>query len=1051
MAFSIRLTLRAFAAIAGVALSASVATGASLVDVSSLQVAQPVTSAATPGTIASGKAQVIVRLPDKPLAAMVGANAKRTGIAWTAAQQRAYVAQLAAKQDALKAQIAALGGTELARVSKAHVALVVEIDAKRLPELAKLPGVAKVRPVVDYELSLSETVPYIGAASLQSAGLDGTGITVAVLDSGIDYTHRNIDGDGTTASYEAAYGTATADSRNKTRDGLFPTAKVIEGFDFVGERWTGASGSPPLEPDPDPIDCSPTAIGCGGGHGTHVADIIAGHSLDGTHKGVAPGAKLLAAKVCSAVSTSCSGVALLQGVDFALDPNGDNDISDAADVINLSLGSSYGQREDDLSEALANGVRFGVVVVASAGNSGDRPYIAGSPSTTPEVISVAQTQTPSATGFPLLINSPASIAGSYPNTATLDWAPVGAGATGNVAFVGRGCPAAGATPADPYLDDPAGKIALIDRGVCGISLKVDRAAKAGAIGVLIGLVAPGDAVSFSFGGGDTFVPSIVITQPVSNLIKANIAAPVNVTFGPGASLPLVGSIVASSSRGPGYSYVQIKPDIGAPGASMSAEVGTGTGETPFGGTSGAAPMVSGAAALLLDQNPSLTPLEVKARLMNSADTNILKNPSLEPGVLAEITRIGGGEVRVDRAAALMTTMYDAADPANVGLSFGYNAATGAQALRKKVTVRNYAAGARTYSVAPSFRFANDAASGAISFVAPSTVTVPGNGSATFTMTLNLNANALPAWNINSGSQGGNGVPLRTLEYDGYVTLSDGIDTVHLPWHVLPHKAANTKAAKTSVALAGAASANVGVTNTGGAVTGLTDVFALTGTSARYPTSVLPQPGDNFAMIDLRAVGVRVVDAGGGTLALQVAMNTYGSRSHAVYPAEFDIYIDSNNDGENDFVIFNTENGAFASTGQTVVNVLNLHLAPGAPGRIVTRFFADADLNSANFIATALLSDLGLTAHTKFRMSVYAFDNYFTGAATDAIENMVHTLDTPKFGGSIVPGAVPINGSSTLTISNVAGGAAASPSQSGLLLMYRNAKPGAEADVITVTP
>ena len=52
----------------------------------------------------------------------------------------------------------------------------------------------------------------------------------------------------------------------------------------------------------------------------------------------------------------------------------------------------------------------------------------------------------------------------------------------------------------------AGKIALIDRGACSVSLKVDYAVDAGAIGVLIGLVAPGDAVSFSFGGGDTVSP-----------------------------------------------------------------------------------------------------------------------------------------------------------------------------------------------------------------------------------------------------------------------------------------------------------------------------------------------------------------------------------------------------------------------------------------------------------------------------------------------------------------------------------------------------------------
>ena len=123
------------------------------------------------------------------------------------------------------------------------------------------------------------------------------------LDSGVDYTHRNLGGPGTAAAYADAYGVNGADPRNTTRDGLFPTDKVIEGFDFVGEAWPNG----PLAPDPDPIDFD--------GHGTHVADIIAGRSLDGLHKGVAPGASVLALKVCSSVSTSCSGIALLQAMD----------------------------------------------------------------------------------------------------------------------------------------------------------------------------------------------------------------------------------------------------------------------------------------------------------------------------------------------------------------------------------------------------------------------------------------------------------------------------------------------------------------------------------------------------------------------------------------------------------------------------------------------------------------------------------------------------------------------------------------------------------------
>src|SRR5206468_7578297 len=195
------------------------------------------------------------------------------------------------------------------------------------------------------------------------------------------------------------------------------------------------------------------------------------------------------------------------------------------------------------------------------------------------------------------------------------------------------------------------------------SLKVDRAAKAGAVGVLIGLVAAGDAISFSFGGGTMFVPTLVITQATSNLIKTNIAAPVVATLSPFVTTPLVMSMVSTSSRGPSYSANAIKPDIGAPGASVSALAGSGTGATAFGGTSGAAPMVSGSAALLVQKYPARTPSEIKSLLMNTAETNITINPATQPGVLAPITRIGAGDVRADSAAHRTTAAGDGADPA----------------------------------------------------------------------------------------------------------------------------------------------------------------------------------------------------------------------------------------------------------------------------------------------------------------------------------------------------------------------------------------------------
>ena len=92
------------------------------------------------------------------------------------------------------AKVAGLGGAEVARLSKVYNAVVVNIDAAQLPAVVALPGVSAVKPIVDHDLALTSTVPYIGANALHGLGLTGTGVKIAVLDSGIDYTHKNLGG-----------------------------------------------------------------------------------------------------------------------------------------------------------------------------------------------------------------------------------------------------------------------------------------------------------------------------------------------------------------------------------------------------------------------------------------------------------------------------------------------------------------------------------------------------------------------------------------------------------------------------------------------------------------------------------------------------------------------------------------------------------------------------------------------------------------------------------------------------------------------------------------
>lgn len=1005
----------------------------------------------------TGDVEVVVQLT-KPSLASRQADAILGGAALSGDAQRNYLNELNGDQAGLLGSLNGLGARRLALLRKGLNAIVVTVDAKRIPDIAKLPGVHSVRVARNYQLDLSETVPYIGAAAVQAAGITGAGVRVAVLDSGIDYTHKNLGGPGTAAAYAAAYGTGPGDPKNQTLDGLFPTAKVIGGTDFVGEVWPNG----PLQIDPDPIDYE--------GHGTHVADIIAGQSLDGTHVGVAPGAKLYAVKVCSAVSSSCSGIALLNGIDYALDPNGDGDISDHVDVVNMSLGSSYGQIEDDLSEASANAVRLGVTVVASAGNSADRPYIVGSPSSTPELISVAQTTVPSDKAYALVVNN-GSAAGTYRNTATVpfpDSLPVGT-VTAPVLYVGRGCPAAGATPADPLPAgvteaDVAGKIVLIDRGSCSISLKIDRFADLGAKGALIANNVSGDPPSFSFGGPDTYngVPTLVLENTLafganSPLRQALTAAAANgttvsATISDANVTPLVGSMVSSSSRGPSISFQAIKPDIGAPGASVSAIAGSGTGQEAFGGTSGAAPMVAGSAALLKQAFPDASPLVVKSRLMNNAYRDVKINPATQPGVLAPITRIGAGEVRVNNAVNAGALAYVLGAPDAPSLSFGFDRLSGPRTYTKTVRVRNLRPATRTFNVSSAFRYADDTASGAVAVNVPGTVTVPGNSTADFIVTLTVDAAKLPNWTLNGGARGGDGFRLQGVEFDGFVQVAEGADNLALPFHILPHKAAGTRAASSSVTLTGG-TGSVAVTNTPAATDGGVDVFNLLGTSPRVPTSTLPKPGGNFAIVDYQSVGARVVNfgtAGAPDYGLQFAVTSYDSRAHPAYPAEYDVYLDLNGDGTDDYRVYNSEQTGFGATGVTLVNVQNLNTTTAFQD-----FYLDADLDSANAILSVRFARLGLAGNaipaTPIRLTFRAYDNYFTGDLTDSIGPVTYTPALPKYAFSLSANPVPVGGSATLTINAVPGGATASPSQTGALLLYRDARAKAESQAINVSP
>lgn len=260
----------------------------------------------------TGTQQVIVRLNKAPVAASA-----ITASAINVVQAQMQLLQSQQTSIVQQALTFAPNTKVLGSVQKVLNAVMLETSAAALQNLAANPAVLSIDPVINYEIDLSETVPYIGATAAQQAGFNGAGVRVAVLDSGIDYLHADLGGSGNVADF-------TANDPTLIEPGTFPTAKVVGGYDFVGGTWTGSAGGTGLAPDPDPLDAGP-----GRGHGTHVADIIGGAS------GVAPGVLLYAVKVCSSVSSACSGIALLEGLEFAVDPNNDLNFDDRVEIINF--------------------------------------------------------------------------------------------------------------------------------------------------------------------------------------------------------------------------------------------------------------------------------------------------------------------------------------------------------------------------------------------------------------------------------------------------------------------------------------------------------------------------------------------------------------------------------------------------------------------------------------------------------------------------------------------------------------------------------------------
>jgi hypothetical protein len=263
------------------------------------------------------------------------------------------------------------------RYQRLYNGLWLLLPRASLAALRALPGVRRVHRVGFVKLENATSVPFIGAPKVwKELGVRGEGVQIAIIDTGIDYTHRSFGGPGAIGAYQGNDG-------RRIEPGTFPTAKVIHGYDFAGDSYRPIPDDPDSHipiPDPDPLDRH--------GHGTHVAATAAGLEVPGkVGAGVAPGAQLVAYKVFGAEGWTPDAL-VLAALERAVDPNRDGDFADRAAVINLSLADDYGLHDDPLSTAANRAVSLGSIVVAAAGNGGNRPYIVGTPGAASAVIGV---------------------------------------------------------------------------------------------------------------------------------------------------------------------------------------------------------------------------------------------------------------------------------------------------------------------------------------------------------------------------------------------------------------------------------------------------------------------------------------------------------------------------------------------------------------------------------------------------------------------------------------------------------------------------------------
>ena len=523
--------------------------------------------------------RVIVLLKAPALADRVG-NAG--GLA-TSEQERQWTQSALSAQKLLVARLRVQGVVVQPEFSytRAVNGFSAAFDARGIALLERAPDVAGVYPVrAAYPASLSSRLlTTTGFGERPNIGLsdkDGRGVTIALLDTGVD------------------------------RAQPFLRGRVTGGIDIVGGDAGALAAPQPGEPSQLER------------HGTEMAGLLVGSGGPGALAGVAPGATVLPIRVAGWQRDASAGWAVygrtdqvLAGLERAVDPNGDGDAHDAARVALVGVAEPFaGFADGPIARAVEGATRLDTLVVAPAGNDGPAGPGYGSvagPGGAPAVLTVGAADLRPRFGQVRVVLR-AALRVEFDGMSPL----VGAVTPSEPLDVGIGAPRAqttepvgysGPVPLLDFFDRHgeslvAGRAALLPAGA-DPNGSLANAAQAGAVAVLFyGADLPAGGIGLDESAP---IPAVSVPEAAAQTLLARIRSGIPVTLSLGAARTRSnageGRVTPFSSTGLAFDG-RVKPELVAPGVALeTAEPGANAdGSARYGtvnGTSAAAALVAG--------------------------------------------------------------------------------------------------------------------------------------------------------------------------------------------------------------------------------------------------------------------------------------------------------------------------------------------------------------------------------------------------------------------------------------------------------------------------